>query len=244
MKLKQLLSQTRKAVDDYQMIEEGDRIAIGVSGGKDSLTMLHALANLKRFYPKKFEIEAIMVHLGFENIDTSAVEALCKELDVRFTVIPTQIYQIVFDVRKESNPCSLCAKMRKGAFNEEAKRLGCNKIAYAHHLDDMVESFLMSLFYEGRLNSFSPVTHLDQTGLTVIRPLMYVKEKDVIGFKNAYALPIIKSPCPAEGYTKRQYVKDLVKKLNYENPGLKDRIMRAIMDGNLPGWPIRSKEND
>lgn len=242
MKLKQLLSQTRKAIDDYNMIQDGDRIAVGISGGKDSLTMLYALANLRRFYPKKFEIEAIMVHLGFENVETSEVEALCNELNVHFTLIPTQIFQIVFDIRKESNPCALCAKMRKGAFNEEAKRLGCNKIAYAHHMDDLIETLLMSLFYEGRFNSFSPVTYLDQTGLTVIRPIMYVKEKDVIGFKNLYNLPIIKSPCPADGYTKRQYVKDLVKRLNLENPGLKDRIMNAILTGDLPGWPPRPEK--
>ncbi|MDO5519334.1 MAG: ATP-binding protein [bacterium] len=237
MKLQQLLSYTRRAIDDYGMIEEGDRIAVGISGGKDSLTMLYAMANLRRFYPKSFEIEAISIDLGFGDMDFSKVEALCKELDVNFTVVPTQIFPIVFNERKESNPCSLCAKMRKGAFNDICKQLNCNKVAYAHHKDDLIETLLMSLLFEGRLGSFSPITYLDRTELTVIRPLMYVNEKDVIGFKNAYNLPVIKSPCPADGYTKRQYAKDLVKQLNHENPGVKERMFHAIVTGNFEDWP-------
>ncbi|MDO5293042.1 MAG: ATP-binding protein [bacterium] len=237
MKLQQLLSYTRRAIDDYGMIEEGDRIAVGISGGKDSLTMLYAMATLRRFYPKSFEIEAISIDLGFGDMDFSKVEALCKELDVRFTVVPTQIFPIVFEERKESNPCSLCAKMRKGAFNDVCKELNCNKVAYAHHKDDLIETLLMSLLFEGRLGSFSPITYLDRTELTVIRPLMYVNEKDVIGFKNAYNLPVIKSPCPADGYTKRQYAKDLIKQLNKENPGVKERMFHAIITGNFEDWP-------
>lgn len=237
MKLQQLLSYTRRAIDDYGMIEEGDRIAVGISGGKDSLTLLYALASLRRFYPKKFEIEAVSVDLGFGPMDYSKVEELCSELDVNLTIIPTQIFPIVFHERKEDNPCSLCAKMRKGAFNDVCKKLNCNKVAYAHHKDDLIETLLMSLLFEGRLHSFSPITYLDRMELTVIRPLMYVYEKDIIGFKNAYDLPVIKSPCPADGYTKRQYAKDLVKKLNKENPGVKDRIFRAIIDGNFSDWP-------
>ena len=152
----------------------------------------------------------------------------------------TEIAHIIFEERKEENPCSLCAKMRKGAFNQEAKRLGCNKVAYAHHKDDIVETMLLSLIFEGRFHSFSPRTYLDRMDMTVIRPLMFVDEADVIGFKNKYALPIVKNPCPADGYTKRQYAKDLLRQLNQENPGVKERMFTAILNGNLAGWPSRT----
>lgn len=240
MKLQQLLSYTRKAVDDYQMIEEGDRIAVGISGGKDSLTMLYALHGLMRFYPKRFSIHAVTVDLGFGNLDLEPVKALCGTLDVPYTIVNTEISKIVFDERKESNPCSLCAKMRKGALNEAVKREGCNKVAYAHHKDDIVETMLMSLIYEGRFHSFSPRTYLDRTNLTVIRPLMYVDEADVIGFQHSHALPVAKSPCPADGYTKRQYVKELLRQLNRENPGVKERMFSAVLNGNFSGWPPRA----
>jgi tRNA(Ile)-lysidine synthase TilS/MesJ len=239
MKLQQLLSYTRKAVDEYEMIDEGDRIAIGISGGKDSLTLLYALHGLQRFYPNHFEIEAITVSLGYENFNLEPIRALCHSMGISYTVVDTEIARIVFDERRESNPCSLCAKMRKGAFNQKAKELGCNKIAYAHHKDDVVETMLLSMIYEGRFYSFSPKTFLDRMELTVIRPLMFVSEADVIGFKNKYDLPVIKSPCPADGYTRRQYVKDLLRQLNLENPGVKDRMFSAILNGNIPGWPKR-----
>ena len=184
MKLQQLLSYTRRAVDDYHMIEEGDKIAIGISGGKDSLTLLYALHGLKRFYPAHFELEAITVDLGFPDFNLSPVRALCEELNVHYTVVPTDIYEIIFNVRKESNPCALCAKMRKGALNQAIKETGCNKVAYAHHKDDVVETMLLSLIFEGRFHSFAPVTYLDRMDLTVIRPLMYMNEVDVIGFVN------------------------------------------------------------
>lgn len=243
MKLQQLLSYTRKAVDDYQMIQPNDVIAVGISGGKDSLSLLYALANLRRFYPNPFTLKAITVHLGFEGLETDPIKELCDELDVEYTVVDTDIFHIVFDQRKETNPCSLCAKMRKGALNEKIKELGCNKIAYAHHKDDIIETLLMSLIFEGRLHSFSPVTYLDRTELTLIRPLMYVNESDIIGFKNLMNLPVQKSPCPIDGYTKREYAKDLVKQLNHENPGAKDRMFTAILNGNLKGWPIRMEKN-
>lgn len=237
MKLQRLLSYTRRAVDDYHMIEDGDRIAVGISGGKDSLTLLYALHGLKRFYPKKFEIEAITVDLGFPGFDLSGVHNLCSELNVPYTVVPTQIGEIIFKERKESNPCSLCAKMRKGAFNEKAKALGCNKIAYAHHRDDIVETMLLSLIFESRFHSFSPYTYLDRMDVTVIRPLMYVPEADVIGFRNLMQLPVCKSPCPADGYTKRQYAKDLLKQLNEDHPGTTDRMFSAVINGAISGWP-------
>ena len=239
MKLQQLMSQTRRAIDDYGMIHTGDKIAIGISGGKDSLTLLYALHGLQRFYPEKFDLEAITVDLGNPDFDLSHIRHLCETMQIPYTVVKTEIAQIVFEERKEKNPCSLCAKMRKGALNDAVKKLGCNKIAYAHHKDDIVETMMMSLIYEGHFYSFPPITHLDRTNLTVIRPLMYVSEADVKGFCRKYQLPVVKSPCPADGYTKRQYVKDLLRKLNLENPGVKERIFSAIINGNISDWTPR-----
>lgn len=239
MKLQQVLSITRKAVDEYHMIEEGDKIAVGISGGKDSLTLLYALQGLRRFYPQKFTIEAITVDLGFDGFCLDEIRALCQELEVNYTVVPTEIARIIFEDRKESNPCSLCAKMRKGALNEVAKKLGCNKIAYAHHKDDVVETMLLSLIFEGRFHTFSPVTYLDRMDLTLIRPLMFMDEMDVIGFKNRVQLPVAKSPCPADGNTKREYAKDLLRQLNLEHPGTKERMFTAILNNDFPGWPTR-----
>lgn len=238
MRLQQVLSYVRKAVDDYHMIADGDKIAVGISGGKDSLTLLYALHGLRRFYPQKFDIHAVTVDLGFGNLDLSRIESICAdELQIPYTIVKTDIADIIFDQRKESNPCSLCAKMRKGALNEAIKKEGCNKVAYAHHKDDVVETMLMSLIYEGRFHTFSPVTYLDRMDLTVIRPLMYMNEADVIGFVNKNQIPVVKSPCPADGYTKREYVKQLLKKLNQENPGVKERMFTAIQDGGMTGWP-------
>lgn len=244
MKLQQLLSYTRRAIDDYEMIEEGDKIAIGISGGKDSLTLLYALHGLQRFYPKKFEIHAVTVDLGFDNIDFQKIQALCDELEVPYTIVKTDIAQIVFDERKESNPCSLCAKMRKGAINDAIKEMGCNKIAYAHHKDDVVETMLMSLIFEGRFHSFSPVTHLTRIDIKCIRPLLYVNESNIVGFVKKYNLPVLKSPCPADGYTKREYASNLLDQLIKENPGVKERMFTAIVNANLPGWPqYKGKRN-
>lgn len=236
MKLQQLLSHTRKAIDTYDMINEGDKIAIGVSGGKDSLALLYALKGLQRFYPKKFEIEAITVSLGFDNFDLSGVKELCDELEINYTILDTDIGDIIFNQRKEKNPCSLCAKMRKGALNEMAVKLGCNKIALGHHKEDIVETMMMSLFFEGRFYTFSPVTYLDRMKLYSIRPLMYVSERDLIGFKNKYNLPVVKSPCPADGNTKREYMKNLLNDLNKDNPGLIQRLYRAIEGSDIKGW--------
>ena len=238
MKLQRVLSEVRKAVDDYRMIAEGDKIAVGISGGKDSLTLLYALSSLRRFYPHPFDLVAVTVDLGFANLDLTEIKKLCEKLEVPYTVVKTQIGQIIFEQRQENNPCALCAKMRKGALNEAMKQLGCNKIAYAHHMDDVVETMMLSLLYEGRFHTFSPVTYLDDTGLTVIRPLIYMKEADVIGFVRKYEVPVVKSPCPADGHTKREYVKQLLKQLNTENPGVKQRMFTAIQNGcdNLKEW--------
>jgi len=238
MKLQRVLSEVRKALDDYHMIAEGDKIAVGISGGKDSLTLLYALSSLRRFYPRPFDLVAVTVDLGFANLDLTEIKKLCEKLEVPYTVVKTQIGQIVFEQRQENNPCALCAKMRKGALNEAMKQLGCNKIAYAHHMDDVVETMMLSLLYEGRFHTFSPVTYLDDTGLTVIRPLIYMKEADVMGFVRKYEVPVVKSPCPADGHTKREYVKQLLKQLNTENPGVKQRMFTAIQNGcdNLKEW--------
>lgn len=236
MKLQQLLSYTRRALDDYRMIQEGDKIALGISGGKDSLTLLYAMHGIKRFYPIPFELIAISVDLGLAKTDYSKITELCDSMNIPFYIVKTQIGEIIFDERQETNPCSLCAKMRKGAFNEKAKELGCNKLAYAHHKDDVIETMLMSLIFEGRYHTFAPVTYLDRSDITLIRPLIYVNECDVIGFKNRYQLPVFKNPCPADGYTKREYTKDLIKKLTEENPGLRERLFHAVTDGNLPSW--------
>ena len=239
MTLQRLMSYTRKAVDEYQMIEQGDKIAIGISGGKDSLTLLHALHGLRRFYPKRFDIEAITVDLGHPGFDLSAIRELCRTLEIPYTVVHTDIAQIIFEIRKEPNPCSLCAKMRKGALNQAIRESGCNKVAYAHHKDDIIETMLMSLIYEGRFHSFSPRTYLDRMDLTVIRPLMYVPEMDILGFYHKYELPVAKNPCPADGYTKRQYAKDLIRQIENENHGAKERMFSAVLNGDISGWPKR-----
>ncbi|MDO4938759.1 MAG: tRNA 2-thiocytidine biosynthesis TtcA family protein [Lachnospiraceae bacterium] len=230
MELQKLYSYTRKAIDDYHMISDGDHIALGISGGKDSITLLYALAGLRRFYPRHFKISAFTVDLGFEGFKDglSGISELCERFSVPYTIISTPIAEIIFSERKEKNPCSLCATLRKGAMNDFATQQGCNKVAFAHHKDDMIDTLLMSLIYEGRIHTFAPNTFLDRTGLTVIRPLMYVPEMDIIGFQHKYELPVVKNPCPMDGVSKREYVNNLTKQLERENPGVKQRIFHAI----------------
>ena len=239
MKLQKLYSVTRQAIEAYQMIQAGDHIAIVLSGGKDSLALLYALSGLRQFYPHSFSLEAIIVHLGFLEMDFSSIMELCTKLQVPCSLVETQISEIVFEERKEKNPCSLCAKLRKGALYKKASSLGCNKIAYAHHFDDVVETVLLSLLYEGRFSCFSPVTFLNQTGLTVIRPFLYLLESDIIGFQRAYSLPVVKNRCPMDGNSKREYIKQLIRQLNLENPGVKQRIFSALVNSNTAGWEKR-----
>ena len=241
MKLQKLLSFTRKAVDEYQLIDAGDRIAVGLSGGKDSLTLLYALHGLKRFYPKPFDIVAITCSLGYKEFDTEPMRALCAELDVPYHVVETDIAHILFEERKEKNPCSLCAKMRKGAMNEEIQRLGCNKIAYGHHKDDIIETMLLSLIYEGRFHTFSPKSYLDRMDLTLIRPLLFVDESDIIKFSSNMSLPVSSSRCPIDGLTKRQYAKELLASIEEENPGARARIFTAILNSPIKGWDARTR---
>lgn len=236
MKLQRVMSLVRQAIDDYRMIEPGDKIAVGISGGKDSLTLLYALHGLQRFYPASFTLCAVTVDLGFENLKLDKIKELCDSMQIPYYVVKTDIGKIIFEERKEKNPCSLCAKMRKGALNDAIRELGCNKVAYAHHKDDVVDTLMMSLIYEGRLHTFQPVTHLDKTGITVIRPLIYMNESDVIGFVHKYDVPVVKSPCPADRHTKREYVKELIQGINQETPGVKERMFTAVQNGKLEGW--------
>ncbi len=228
MKLQRLYSLTRQTINKWHMIDDGDKIALGVSGGKDSLSMLYALSGLRRFYPAHFDIEVIMVDLGFDNFDTAPAQSLCGELNVNCSIVHTQIAPVVFDYRNEKNPCSLCATLRKGALNNKACELGCNKVAYAHNRDDLIETMLMCLIYEGRFSTFEPVTHLDRSGLTVIRPMIGISESDIAGFARRYDLPVVKNPCPADGHTKREYARRLLLQIEHDNPGAADRMYTAV----------------
>lgn len=240
--MQKMLSMVRRAVDHYHMIEDGDRIAVGVSGGKDSITLLMALAELRRFYPKKFEVVAITLEMGYDDMDFSAVVALCERLGVEYIRIPTQIKQIVFDIRKEENPCSLCAKLRRGALHDAALAAGCKKVALGHHFDDAVETYMLSLFYEGRISCFKPVTFLDRVGVTLIRPLLYTPERNIRSLARRLELPIVHNPCPADGNTKRQEVKDLLASLEKQMPGVRDRVFGAMQRYPLEGWePDRTR---
>ena len=234
--MKRLLSFARRACDEYEMIAEGDRIAVGISGGKDSLALLYALAGLRRFYPKKFSLCAITIDMGFEGTDFSEIDALCRELDVEYHIIKTQIAEIIFNVRKESNPCSLCAKMRRGAVHTAAVELGCNKVAFGHHFDDVIETFMLNLFFEGRIGCFRPVTYLSNTGITLIRPLIYMPEKDIRYFASKMELPVVKSKCPADGNTRREDMKKLLLDLDRQHKGLRYRIFGAIQRGEIDGF--------
>ena len=236
--IQRILSHVRKAVEEYDMIENGDKIAVGISGGKDSLTLLCALAHLRIFLKKEFSIVALTIDMGFENSDFSPIAKLCEELDVEYKVVPTQIYEIIFNVRKEKNPCSLCARMRRGALHDAAKELGCNKIALGHHYDDVIETFMLNLFFEGRIGSFSPVTYLSIKDITLIRPLIYAQEKEVVSFANKESLPVVKSPCPADGHTERAKMKDYLAQFDKEHRGLYQRIMGAIQRGEVDGFHV------
>ena len=236
---KRILSFTRRAVDDYGMIRPGDKIAVGVSAGKDSLTLLFALAALRRFYPVPFELIAITVDMGFVGgTDFSPVRRFCEQLDVPYHIVPTEIYKIIFEVRKESNPCSLCAKMRRGALNNAAKELGCTTVALGHHFDDAVDTFMLNLFFEGRIGCFQPVTYLSRQDLYVIRPMLYMPEKDIRYFAAHNELPVVKSGCPANGNTEREEMKQLLTSLDRKYPGLRYRIFGAMQRGEIDGFHL------
>lgn len=239
--MRKILSRVRRAVDDYSMIEEGDRIAVGVSGGKDSLTLLCTLAELRRFYPKRFELIGVSLDMGFEGTDFSGVQALCNELGVEYVLEKTDIAEVVFDIRQESNPCSLCAKMRRGGVNDAAVKNGCNKVALGHHNEDVLETFFLSLFYEGRIRCFSPVTYLSRRDIHVIRPLIYVAEGDIKGYARRAGLPIVFNPCPMDGKSKRQDMKEFINEKQKQDKFFKKKIMNAIQT-DLPSWIRRKSE--
>lgn len=234
--IKKLLGQTRKAIEDYNMIQEGDRIVIGVSGGKDSLALLVLLKQLQSFFPVKFELEAVTLTMGIGKFDLSPVKELCKRIDVNYTIEETVIGKIVFEARDESNPCSLCANLKRGALHNVAKRLDCNKVALAHHRDDVIETFLLSTFYAGKLQTFSPVTYLKRKELYLIRPMIYVEEKHVKEYIKANNLVTVPSPCHVDGKTKRQYIKEILMDRHKENRNIKNNIFGAIKRSGGNGW--------
>ena len=238
--MKKILSLTRRCVEDYSMIAPGDRIAVGVSGGKDSLMLLMALAKLREFYPVPFTVEALTLDMGaaegIEPLDFSPVRTLCQALDVPYTILTSEIQHIIFDLRREKNPCSMCAKMRRGALHEGLRQRGISKIALGHHYDDAVETFFMSLIFEGRLSCFQPVTYLDRTGITQIRPLLYCGESLIRAAARRLELPVVENRCPADGNTKRQEIKELVYELQGRYPGLKSRAFGAMQRLPLPAW--------
>ncbi len=234
--LNEFTGTVRRAVDDYNMILEGDRVAVGISGGKDSLLLLVALKHLQSFYPKPFHLEGITIDLGFEGMDFTPVSELCRSLDIPYTLLKTDIKEVVFDVRKEDNPCSLCAKMRRGALNGAITQRGISKLALGHHFDDAVETFMMSLLFEGRISCFRPVTYLDRSGVTQIRPLIYAGEKKIAAVAEALQLPIVENPCPQDRASKRWEIKQLLAEMGENYPDMKSKIFGAMQRYPLDGW--------
>ena len=224
-----MLSPFRRAINQYKMIKDGDKIAVGVSGGKDSVTLLKLLAEYQKFSPEKFELIAITVDLRFDGkpMDTAPIKKLCEELNVKYVVEETDIGQIVFDARKETNPCALCSKMRKGALYNCATDNGCNKVALGHHKDDLIDTMFLSLFYEGRLSTFAPKSYLNRTGLTMIRPLIFTNEKDITPY--ARELPVVKSCCPANKTTKRERIKEIISLIGKDIPEIREMVFTALV---------------
>ncbi len=234
--MEKLVGAIRRAVDDYGMIAKNERVAVGVSGGKDSMLLLTALNRLSRFHPQNFTVQGIMLSLGTPGADPSQVAAYAKEEGIDLKIVPTQIHDIIFNIRKESNPCSLCAKMRRGALHDAAIEEGIRKIALGHHGDDAVETFVMNLFFEGRIGCYRPVTYLDRKDVTVIRPMIYVSERDVKNAVNRLGIPVMHNPCPADGHTERTEIKDLISSLEKDYPGLKQRLYGALQRSEIDGW--------
>ncbi|WMJ79661.1 ATP-binding protein [Clostridium sp. MB40-C1] len=241
--MQKLLSRLRKAVTDYNLIESGDKIAVGLSGGKDSITLLKLLNAYQKFSPDPFELLAITIDPGAGS-DFSPLMEMCQDLKVPYYLFKTHIQEIVFDIRKEKNPCSLCANIRRGALNDNAKKLGCTKIALGHHKNDAIETLLLSMFYEGRINTFLPKTYLSRADITVIRPMIYIDEQQVISLAKKEHFPIVSNPCPANGFTKREYIKNLTYDLEKDIPGLKNNLLNALSNTEqLNIWIKEGKES-
>lgn len=239
--MKEILGCIRRADRDFGMIKAGDKVAVGVSGGKDSLLLLYAMALYRRFCPEPFELEALTLTMGMEPFDVSGIRELCDRLEVPYIVRETEIGKVIFEERKEKNPCSLCAKMRRGALNELCVERGVNKLALGHHRDDAEETLLLSLFYEGRIHTFQPVTYLSRTGITQIRPMLYISEKDIIHHARVLNLPVVKSPCPADGYTKRQDMKELLDYICRKIPNAREQMLSALRNKEQYGlWDDRA----
>ncbi len=236
--MRRILSHVRAAVDDYKMIEDGDKIAVGVSGGKDSLLLLKALCELKRFYPNKFQVVALTLDMRFnkENGDFSQIKKMCDEYGIEYVVKPTDLYEIIFEVRKEENPCALCARMRRGILHDTAKSLGCNKIALGHHLDDAAETFMMNLLLESRVGCFAPVTYLSRRDITMIRPLIYVREREATATAERLSLPVVESKCPANEQTKREEAKTLLRDLSEQFGDVPEKIVGAMQRADIDRW--------
>ena len=228
MKTQQLLAPFRKAITQFDMIQDGDKIAVGVSGGKDSLTLLALLKAYQRFSPQKFDLLAITIDMGFKGMSFDGIAEWCKNLDIPYIVEKTDIAEIIFDVRKETNPCSLCSKMRRGALNTVLINNGCNKLALGHHKDDVIETFFLSMIFEGRLNTFAPKNFMSRSRISLIRPMVYIEEKDIAAYATQQNLPVAFNPCPADKHTQRQSMKELIKNICVDNPFAKDRIGAAI----------------
>lgn len=236
--MKKIVSLTRKAIEEYDMIKENDRVAVGVSGGKDSLVLLAALTELSKYHPKNFTVVGLSLDPGF-GADYEPIRRCCEQLGVEYYIKETNFKEIIFDIRKESNPCSLCSKMRRGALNDFAIEHGCHTIALGHHKDDVLETFFLSLLYEGRVNCFAPLTYLDRTGITQIRPLIYVRECDIKSTANRLGLPVLPKVCPADGVTKREDMKEIIRDLEHRTaPGLKRRLFHAVKASGIEGWHI------
>ncbi len=234
--MQRILSSLRKAIEEYHMIEDGDKIAVGLSGGKDSITLLMALKNLQIFYPKKFEIIAVSVDPGFPFFQSSFLKSICSNLNIPLFIEYSHIKEIVFDIRKEKNPCSLCANLRRGILNSVAIRENCNKIALGHNLDDVLETFFLSLLYNGNIHTFAPSSYMDRSKITVIRPLIYLEERDIQRFIKRNSIEIMQKCCPMDGNSKRQEIKKLIISLQNNIPNLKANLLGAIKRGNIKGW--------
>ena len=241
--MEQFTGLVRRCVEDYDMIAQGDVIAVGLSGGKDSMALLCALSSLRRYYPKRFELLGVTVGLGFPDMDFAPVAERCRELGVPYDYISTDIRDVVFEERREKNPCSLCVKLRKGAFNDRLKELGANKAALGHHMDDAVETFLLSLIYEGRISCFEPVTHMDRSGITQIRPTLCAEEKRVVGLARKYRFPIVESTCPMDKTSKRALVKKYMAEVSRERRDFRIKTFRAMQRLPLPGWQVVKEDS-